>query len=179
MSYKYLLCLLLIVGSWMSANGRTIEDKVRDEIKKFESASSGFPINCRRFVDQFTDNGIIEFPQAIGTKTIMGQRNMFKYCELNILPEFDQIETFISGDIYVHGLTAVFERTLLLVSKWRCRFIFKGITQIELNSDLKITKMTNYWNYDESYKSYKSCTLDSEDLNSSHDDGTTPQFVAV
>jgi len=181
MNAKVVWVLVLITAVILqSCSGLTIEEKIRAKVKHFASATSGFPINCRGFVDQFVDSGILEFPQAIGIKTIVGQRNMFKFCDINIVPEVTNIETFISSDVYVHDLTAVFERSMMVVTKWRCRFIFKGITRLEFNSDMKITKMTDYFNYKNTLESYKSCTLETENEEiENKDDGTTPQFATA
>jgi len=37
---------------------RVTEEKVRTSVKQWEQAFSGFPINCRRVVDLFAEDGI-------------------------------------------------------------------------------------------------------------------------
>ena len=169
------LALLLVVGFWfiqVSAEEKHSDYPTREEIKfavkEWERSLSGKPINCRRFVDLFTDNGYFHFPAP--SKTLYGQRAMFRSCEEStFFSHFAQVETFVSGPLYFSGPnTVAFQHTFLFVTNETiCRTTLHGIAVIEYQyyqkeghskKQVLIKDWKDYWDQEDFDKQLKGCS---------------------
>ena len=139
-----------------------------DVVDSLARASSGMPINCRRFVDMFVASGQLIVP-SLGDqpRPIRGQRTIFKHCE-DLLEKYAQIgekrelweldartffpmnfstcnrspDSFVTGKVFVAGRTASFERVVTLLTKTtRCRIALRGITSISVDENFQIIGM--------------------------------------
>ncbi len=160
------LCLLSLFSTALSAKDPSLshEENVRKALKEWERAMSGKPINCRRFVDLFKDDGVWASPAGTNKTSLFrsplkGQRKIYDYCESQrLFSGFDQVEAFISGPVYISGNTAAFHRTFLLVVKdVPCRMTWQGIATLDFNSDYLITKWRDYWEEAEFERQWKGC----------------------
>jgi len=132
-----------------------VEDGVRLAVKKWEQAFSGFPMNCRRVVDLFAEDGVAEIP--VGQTILPAGKRMFKHCEQELHSSFTHIETFVSGPIYITGYQVAFERSALMVTKTNCRLVSRGITTLTYDKEFKIKVMKDYVNVDEYLENYDAC----------------------
>merc|ERR1712093_940119 len=122
-----LASFILVVAADAAHNpALTHEENIKAALGDWERGLSGKPINCRRFVDLFIDDGVWSSPagarnkSAVETKAhvIKGQRPMYNHCERDrFFSGFDQVEAFVSGPTTISGFTVAFPRTILLIVK--------------------------------------------------------------
>jgi len=162
------LCVSLVISTTTTTKDKsnettdeksTIEAGIRAAVKQWEHATSGFPVNCRRIVDLFADDGVAEVPA--GVTVVPAGRKLFGYCEQNLLPHFTHIETFVSSPLHISGTQVAFERSSLFVTKTNCRLVSKGITTITYDKDFKIKVLKEYVNEKEFASDFAACQFPS------------------
>jgi len=165
-----LASFILVVAADAAHNpALTHEENIKAALGDWERGLSGKPINCRRFVDLFIDDGVWSSPagarnklapdMSSKTRVIKGQRAMYSHCEKErLFAGFDQVEAFVSGPVTISGFTAAFARTILLVVKdVSCRMTWQGIAVVDYDEEYRIKRWQDYWNEEEFERQWKGC----------------------
>eukprot|EP01112_Ceratiomyxa_fruticulosa_P020785 TRINITY_DN717_c0_g1_i7.p1 TRINITY_DN717_c0_g1~~TRINITY_DN717_c0_g1_i7.p1 ORF type:complete len:197 (+),score=32.40 TRINITY_DN717_c0_g1_i7:75-665(+) len=139
---------------------KKIEAIVEESVHKFVENVSGFPITCLKIAKSFSDDAVIEVPAGYNVINNRGERFLFRACEAFFLENFEQVHTYIDGDVIVNGYQAAFKRTILfLVKDSRCRFVNHGYTTLTFDKNYKIRQVKDFTDVNDYLVNLKKCSF--------------------